>query len=63
MLGLADRTQEKEISAAYKKIKSLGAQVKKVVPASFDGLMVDGMSQINRVMGKRTQSRYCSCDN
>lgn len=51
-----DTRQEKEISAAYEKLKSLGAKVKNVVPASLDDLVVDGMSQIGRVMGNSART-------
>lgn len=41
-----------DASAAYERLKSLGAIVKQVELASLEELVVDGMSQIQRVMGK-----------
>ncbi|KAJ8132154.1 hypothetical protein O1611_g1476 [Lasiodiplodia mahajangana] len=45
-----DDQQDKDIAAAYERLKSLGAVVKEVKLTSLDGLNVDGMSQIQRVM-------------
>lgn len=44
--------QDEDIKAAYEKSKSLGAVVKQVLITSLDELVVDGMSQLQRVMGE-----------
>lgn len=51
---LADpnENQDADISAAYKKLRSLGVVVKEVKLVSLDELIVDGMSQIQRVMSE-----------
>ncbi|EGX87737.1 glutamyl-tRNA(gln) amidotransferase subunit A, putative [Cordyceps militaris CM01] len=48
-----DEQQDADVAAAYERLKSLGAIVKPVKVASLDELVVDGMSQIQRVMDSR----------
>ncbi|OAR02108.1 hypothetical protein LLEC1_05478 [Akanthomyces lecanii] len=48
-----DEQQDADVAAAYESLKSLGAIVKQVEVASLDELVVDGMSQIQRVMDSR----------
>ncbi|OAA42545.1 Amidase signature domain protein [Cordyceps fumosorosea ARSEF 2679] len=47
-----DDQRDEDIKAAYEKSKSLGAVVKQVLITSLDELVVDGMSQLQRVMGE-----------
>ncbi|KAI1123344.1 putative glutamyl-tRNA amidotransferase subunit A [Nemania abortiva] len=57
----ADTQQDEEIAQAYEKLRSLGVGVKEISIASLDGLIVDNMSQIQRVMDsqfRRTIGSY-----